>query len=176
MEKRQWVESLIQRHSRGLVRYAACILKDKEAAKEIVQECFLKLLQQSEEIPREHIQAWLYRECRNRAIDSWRKQRRMDRLDDKTETELGFTTSTPHEDLETHRDLQHMHAAIVKLTPRQQEVLFLKYRDGLSYKEIARVTGLTATNVGFILHEAMTLLREATAERDEKAMKRKYGE
>jgi RNA polymerase sigma factor (sigma-70 family) len=46
------------------------------------------------------------------------------------------------------------------LPDRQQEVLRLKFNAGLSYKEIAEVTGLTSTNVGFILHTAIAKLRK----------------
>ena len=48
---------------------------------------------------------------------------------------------------------------IARLPDRQQEVLRLKFHAGLSYKEIAEVTGLTSTNVGFILHTAISKLR-----------------
>ena len=51
-------------------------------------------------------------------------------------------------------------AQISQLPDRQQEVLRLKFNAGLSYKEIAAVTGLTSTNVGFILHTAISKLRK----------------
>jgi RNA polymerase sigma-70 factor (ECF subfamily) len=151
-------------------------LKDTEAAKDVTQECFLKLLQIKEEIPQEKIQAWLYRECRCRAIDLWRKTRRLDRLDAQDEQALGFADSNPLQKLEIQRDLTQMHASIARLSARHREVLFLKYKEGLSYKEIAEVMGLTATNVGFILHEAMTALREGVGTEQDPGMKRKYGE
>jgi DNA-directed RNA polymerase specialized sigma24 family protein len=47
------VEGLLVRYCRGLFGFTTNLLKDKEAAKEIVQECFLKLLQMKEAIPRE---------------------------------------------------------------------------------------------------------------------------
>ena len=49
---------------------------------------------------------------------------------------------------------------ISRLPDRQQEVLRLKFNAGLSYKEIAEVTGLTSSNVGFILHTAISKLRK----------------
>ena len=49
---------------------------------------------------------------------------------------------------------------VERLPDRQQEVLRLKFNVGLSYKEIADVTGLSSTNVGFILHTAISKLRQ----------------
>lgn len=176
LDKSQLVEGLLVRYGNGLVRYTTNILRDKEAAKEIVQECFLKLLQIKEDVPPEFIQAWLYRECRNRAFDAWGKTRRVDRLDDLGDEAVGFSASDPLRDLETQRNLSQMHEAIAKLSDRQQEALFLKYKDGLSYKEIAEVMGLSSTNVGFILCEAMKFLRDVSVAQEEVLAKRNYGE
>jgi RNA polymerase sigma factor (sigma-70 family) len=49
---------------------------------------------------------------------------------------------------------------VAKLTNQQQEVLVLKFKDELSYKEIAELTGLSASYVGVILHEGLTAHRE----------------
>jgi len=45
------------------------------------------------------------------------------------------------------------------LSPNQQEVVRLKFQDELSYKQISSVTGLTVSNVGFLLHTALRRLR-----------------
>ena len=46
------------------------------------------------------------------------------------------------------------------LSPNQQEVVRLKFQDELSYKQISSVTGLTVSNVGFLLHTAIRRLRD----------------
>ena len=51
-----------------------------------------------------------------------------------------------------------MRKEIHRLEPRQREVLLLRIQEGKSYKEIAEITDLTATNVGFILHQTMRSL------------------
>ena len=47
-----------------------------------------------------------------------------------------------------------------RLPPNQQEVIRLKFHGDLSYKEISAVTGLTTTNVGFLIHTALHRLRQ----------------
>ena len=48
---------------------------------------------------------------------------------------------------------------IETLPLRQQEIIRLKFQNGLSYAEISRITNLTVSNVGFILHQAIQSLR-----------------
>ncbi len=47
-----------------------------------------------------------------------------------------------------------------QLPDNQQEVVRLKFQNEMTYQEIADVTGLTVTNVGFLLHTALKRLRE----------------
>ena len=49
------------------------------------------------------------------------------------------------------------------LPDNQQEVVRLKFQNGMSYKEIATVTELSVTNVGFLLHTAINTLRTRVA-------------
>jgi len=45
------------------------------------------------------------------------------------------------------------------LPPNQQEVLRLKFQSGFSYKEISRITTLSVSHVGVLIHHAVTRLR-----------------
>jgi RNA polymerase sigma-70 factor (ECF subfamily) len=49
-------------------------------------------------------------------------------------------------------------AAIDRLAPRHRELLLLKVVEQKSYREIAEITGLTVTNVGYLLHMAVKAL------------------
>lgn len=49
---------------------------------------------------------------------------------------------------------------LATLSPNQQECVRLKFQDGMSYAEIASITGLSVSNVGFQLHAALKALRE----------------
>ena len=46
------------------------------------------------------------------------------------------------------------------LPQNQQEVIRLRFQSGLSYKDIAGVTGLSVSNVGYLIHVAVKALRE----------------
>ena len=51
-------------------------------------------------------------------------------------------------------------AALGHLPVSQQEVVRLKFQSDLSYRDIATITGLSVTNVGYLLHTAIQKLRE----------------
>jgi RNA polymerase sigma-70 factor (ECF subfamily) len=46
------------------------------------------------------------------------------------------------------------------LPASQQEVIRLKFQNELSYKEISQVTGLSVTNVGFLIHAGLKTIRQ----------------
>ena len=50
-----------------------------------------------------------------------------------------------------------------RLPARQQELLRLKFLNGFSYKQISRITALSVSNVGFLIHSAVTRLRREFA-------------
>ena len=50
-------------------------------------------------------------------------------------------------------------AVLGTLPENQQEVIRLRFQNGLSYKEISAVTSLTVGNVGFLIHTALQTLR-----------------
>jgi RNA polymerase sigma-70 factor (ECF subfamily) len=60
------------------------------------------------------------------------------------------------------------------LPANQREVLYLKFQQGLSYKEIGKVTGHSVSNVGFLIHTGMKTLRGKVAS-DDRVAKQKDG-
>lgn len=159
-----WIQDAIEKHEGSLLRYAQHFVHDLETARDVVQDTFLQLCRKPDEELRSRVAPWLFTVCRNRAIDICRKERRMklapenqlaDHLADHQDG-----SSHPGEALEKTEAAAGLHDQISRLPDRQQEVLRLKFNVGLSYKEIAEVTGLTSSNVGFILHTAISKLRQ----------------
>ena len=65
----------------------------------------------------------------------------------------------PHEIIEDQEDAQQVTRAMSQLPENQQEVLRLKFQNGFTYKQIAQITGLSVSGVGFQIHTAMQTLR-----------------
>jgi RNA polymerase sigma factor (sigma-70 family) len=143
------VEELFARLEVPLVGYVRRRLGDLEESRDVVQEAFLKLCQQAWPDIEPHAMAWLYRTCRNRAIDISRREGRMNVIH--TNSDVGQLRDArgqqPDEMLEQNEQLSHLRACVGQLSDQQQEVLRLRLHDGLTYRQIAEVTGLTITNV-----------------------------
>ena len=159
-----WIQCAIEMHEGSLLRYAQHFVHDLETARDVVQDTFLQLCRQTNDEIRPRVAQWLFTVCRNRAIDICRKERRMklapeNQLADQLAEKSEATSMHPGAALEKSEAAEGLLAQISRLPDRQQEVLRLKFNAGLSYKEIAEVTGLTSTNVGFILHTAISKLR-----------------
>ena len=61
---------------------------------------------------------------------------------------------------EEHDDADRVQQALARLTDNQQEVVRLKFQNGLSYREIAKITQLSVTNVGYLIHTAVGKIRK----------------
>jgi RNA polymerase sigma-70 factor (ECF subfamily) len=154
---RQWVQSAVDRYQRPLWRYAASLRGDHDRAADAVQETFCRLCRQREDAIGDHLAAWLFAVCRRCVIDSLRKSKRMGTMQTIT-LDLPDASDPPGE--AAHHELQqHVRHAVTQLPTRQRELVELKFEHGFSYRQIADITGLTVTNVGYLLHTAVTTLR-----------------
>ena len=156
-----WVMQALARHESPLLRYARSLVGPAKA-EDVVQDVFLKLCSESKEDVEGHLAAWLFRVCRNRAIEILRSERQHSDLADNDDAPA--PDSGPGAALERKEALTRVGAALSRLTWREREVLALKVDSGLRYREIAEVMNLTATNVGFLIHVAIKELRERLGE------------
>jgi RNA polymerase sigma-70 factor (ECF subfamily) len=99
---------------------------------------------------------WLLSIARNVAVDHLRAERPQTSLDEISELSSG---RTPEDDNAVASDLTRLVALIEQLPTREQELLALKYGAEASNRTIARLTGLSESNVGTILHRAVETLR-----------------
>ncbi len=154
-----FVATTVRAHQAPLLRYATRLLGDAETARDVVQDTFVKLMQQPVGAVDGHVAEWLYRVCRNRAVDVLRKEGRM-RLFAEGELEQVRTADLrPGRALEAAETQDALLRLIDTLPPNQQEVIRLKFQSGFSYKEISRITELSVNNVGFLIHTAVKRLR-----------------
>ncbi|MFC1707212.1 RNA polymerase sigma factor [Planctomycetota bacterium] len=162
------VESLgafLGRYQDSVLRFVTRLLGDGDAAQDVVQETFLEIARR----PRRLLKArsphnWMLRVARNLGIDHLRRKARQRRHLPAAAAsrvrggEAANLAAEPVAALERKELCERVRAEIGRLSPRQRELLLLRIQEGKTYREIAEITGLSATNVGFILHQAMKSL------------------
>ena len=158
-----WIGRALARHEASLLRYAERFLRNPDQARDVVQETFLHLCKAERSKVDDHLAAWLFRVCRNRALDLKRKETRVQPLEQETEQSLQSPGPDPHAVAE-HREGAGRVLQIVSTLPEsQQEAIYLRFQGGLSYKEISEVTGNSVSNVGVLIHSGVAKVRQQLA-------------
>ena len=163
-----WIDAALRRYETPLVLYAAKVCGDAERARDAVQETFLELCAADRAAVEPRLAAWLFSVCRNKALDVRRKDSKMSTGEESLADRTGIE---PDPSIALLEEEQHVRVLsfVERLPAKQQEVLRLKFQGGLSYKEIAEVTGDSVGNVGFLLHVALRALRERLSVKGEVA-------
>src|SRR5438552_11991652 len=154
------IEVLLRRFELPLLQFATRITGDRERARDVVQETFVKF-QNNGVFQNPEPATWLFTVCRNGALNVCRKERRMQYLDQEIiETREAKQQPMPFERLEQEEAAGFLMRIVATLPPRQQEVLQLKFQNDLSYQQISEITELSVSNVGVLIHNALKTLRQ----------------
>jgi RNA polymerase sigma-70 factor (ECF subfamily) len=132
-----------------------------DGADDVQQEVWLTVYRQLSTLqdPR-RFRTWLYRTTRHRAIDHLRSLRRERELfadDDPADVSRAAGDSEVEDSTLDPELLGH---TLSQLSPVHREALTLRYRDGLSYADIATVAGCSLGTVRSRIHNARHRLRE----------------
>ena len=159
-DPREWIRSVVTEFERPLTLYAQRMVGDLDCARDVVQETFLRLCTEERERIEGHLTEWLFTVCRTRALDSLRKEKRMSVLmKEQAQASARNSGHIPVDAAEMKETEGVMLEALRNLSENQQEVLRLKFQHGMSYREISRITRLSVTNVGFLIHSGLKAMR-----------------
>jgi RNA polymerase sigma-70 factor (ECF subfamily) len=153
------LESMLEAYQGPLIRYAYRLLRDRHLAEDMVQEAFLRYVRRPLAYgePRQRV-AWLYRVVHNLCVD-W-----LTRESKRSEIYERIGRQHPIQNVDARAvAMDNWHALqryLARLSDDQRRVVLLFFEEGLSYKEIAVVTGFSMSNVGMLLHRALKKLRK----------------
>ena len=155
----EWLQTVIREYESQIVRYAARLLGDENRARDVAQDTFVQLCRQPRSQVESKLRGWLFTVCRNRVLDIRKKESRMTTTSE-TDQLAGDQRNTDPAVVAERRETFGKATTILNSLPdNQQEVIRLKLQNGLSYREISDVTGLSVSNVGFLLHKGIKTLR-----------------
>jgi RNA polymerase sigma-70 factor (ECF subfamily) len=150
----------MERFEGRLVRYAMRITGNLERGRDVVQETFLRLCREPAVAKSDGLPQWLFTVCRRLSIDVRRKETRMSTQLESTAV-CDVQARPASASMEQNDERERLLHLLEALPGNQQEVVRLKFQEGMSYKQIAAITGLSVTNVGYLLHTAVKALRES---------------
>lgn len=159
------LSAFLCRYQDSLLRFVAKMLGDADAAQDVVQETFLQVTRNPRRLLSvDSCHNWLLRVARNIGIDHVRRlaraRKHADAVATRTSEREAAKQHAADEAVEREETRARVRTEIERLKPRYRELLLLKVQEGKSYKEIAEITGLTVTNVGYLLHQAMKSLTQ----------------
>lgn len=158
-----WIRGLLNDHEHPLIRYAFGITGDLETARDVVQETFLRLCRADRSRVEDRLPAWLYRVCRNRAIDLRKREGRRRQWSREEFSLIPGEGPGPSDRAERDENRRLVIAALNDLPADQREACLLKFNDGLTYREIGRVMGKSLGTVSNLLAAALETIRKRLA-------------
>ena len=135
----------------SLSRYVHRFTGDTDAAADIVQDSFLRLLEH--DLPRDEVRPWIFVVATNLARDRVRKRERRRRLLVANQEKTAAANS-PLEDLERAERIELVRRALERLSERDRQMLLMR-EEGFRYTEIAEAVGVRSTSVGALVARAL---------------------
>ena len=152
------IEELFAALESPLLNYALRLAGDRAIAEDLVQEAFMRLHAQFDEVrePRR----WLYRTVHNLALNQRRQAAKLVSLavpgqSATANVETPDPQPLPDEQIARWEGIGLVRLSLETLDDRSRELVRLKFNENLSYKEISARTGLTIGHVGYLLHHAL---------------------
>jgi RNA polymerase sigma-70 factor (ECF subfamily) len=158
---------LYDRHVAAVYRYVYYRVRDDAEAEDLTSEVFMKALRAIPRYePRQAFLAWLYRIARNAIIDKVRRGGRQVSFEDALEHPDAHQTIDPDVEILATSDSATLREALARLTPLQQEVIVLRFLEGFSTLEIAKMIGKREGTVRGIQFRALGALRQLIPSRE----------
>jgi RNA polymerase sigma-70 factor (ECF subfamily) len=147
--------SCVDLHSDGLYRFLLTNVKDKDKARDLVQETYARLWAKVEEVSFEKAKSYIFTAGYHMMIDQIRREKR--HLDFQAE-ELATSDKGSSRQYSDLNDI--LHEALDRLPPVQKSVIMLRDYEGYSYEEIEEITGLNESQVKVYIYRGRLALKE----------------
>jgi RNA polymerase sigma-70 factor, ECF subfamily len=150
---------LFGRYSKIVYSVALRVLKDPASAEDVMQEIFMQMWRSPNSFvaAKGSLGGWLSVVARNRSIDTLRRKRPSEEIED-------ISLASPFnlaEDSERNLLMERARAAVVLLPPEQRKTLEMAFFDGLTHSEISEMTGDPLGTVKTRIRSGLLTLRKA---------------
>ncbi len=165
---------LLNRHKDRLFHYIYFIVRSRELAEDLFQETFVKAiikLQEGKYQPDGKFIAWMTRIAHNLVIDLFRQERNENLVSSDEEgvdilNDASLVESTIENRMVNEQVLRDVRALVDELPDCQREVVFMRFYQQLSFKDIADITGVSINTALGRMRYAILNMRRIAAEKD----------
>ena len=145
-QNKEWLGILLQRYTLLLLGVCMKYLKNEEAARDAVQQIFLKAITELGKYRVDYFKSWLYMIAKNYCLMQFRdKNRHPVELSD--QLQLQVDTDILPDIREKEKLLDWMHEGLQNLNGEQQQCVTLFYLEKKSYQQISQETGFSLLQV-----------------------------
>ena len=161
---------LLNRNQEKLFTYILFVVRDREMANDIFQDTFFKVifrLQQGKYVANGKFSAWLMRIAHNVIMDWYRQQRTQNIVDAPKDNDLsniggGLMEGSREGEMVNSQVMEDVRRMMSHLPAPQREVVFMRFYQQMSFKEIAEATGVSInTALGRMRYAILNLRRMA---------------
>jgi RNA polymerase sigma-70 factor (ECF subfamily) len=162
-------DELLFRHQSKLFSYILFVVRDREIADDLFQETFVKVitkLQEGKYSPSGKFSAWMMRIAHNVIMDLYRGLKVQKIVDTSADNDLSNISTNDFYSMDI--ESQYINAQVLKdvkklmnfLPASQREVVYMRYYQQLSFKEIAEMTNVSInTSLGRMRYAILNLRR-----------------
>ncbi|MBO6118749.1 MAG: sigma-70 family RNA polymerase sigma factor [Bacteroidales bacterium] len=146
----------VRDYSDNAYRFAYTLIKQREHARDIVQDVFMKLWEQRDNINKDKIKSWIFSSVYHKAIDELRKKKNFSAIENIKEVVYNDYSSIK-EDLNKYLDC---------LPAVQKSALLLKDQEGCKYEEISEILHLSMQQVKVYIFRARKQMQQLIQQKD----------
>ncbi len=162
-------DEILARNQDNIFGYILKVVKDEELANELFQEAFLKIiskLQNHQYTESGKLQWWMFRVAHNVVVDYFREQKKNSVVDAPKDNDLN--TLQEEELFDVNRETELANEQTLKqlvllmnaLPPLQREVVYMRYFQDMSFKDIAEEVGCSVNTSLGRMHYALINMRK----------------
>ncbi len=155
-EKNKIFQKLYKNYANHVYRYAYWLTGDEDEAKDITSETFVRIWTADTTPRAESVKAYLFTISRNLYLQDLRKKKRLSTITD----DLVDNTILPDKNAEIISELKQVRIALQKLPEIDRTVVCMRAEEGMSYREIAQITGLSISAIKVKIFRSRAKLNE----------------
>lgn len=161
---------LLERYKKKLFSYIYFSVKNESLANDLFQDTFIKAIlriQQGKYTESGKFSAWIMRIAHNLIIDQYRTENNENQIsNDEVEKDLFDNANLTELDFESQlsneQTIEDVNKIMNSLPENQREVVFMRFYQDLSFKEIAEITGVSInTSLGRMRYAIMNMRKIA---------------